>query len=169
MVKKQTIRAGNVPQCLITEWGKTMSLLPLQQHFYWNLLSRPCDIGQTPTRAEEADKQDFKKITSLAEVTNREGSSEIREEEERRRERERAAERSSSGGCFSYHSAAMFVYFLSGVNIYAWLQPSHLHMSPLCTITQTLGAKHARTHIFLSLPALILRLSQYSPSSHILT
>lgn len=26
-------------------------------------------------------------------------------------------------------TSSLFVYFLSGVNIYAWLQPSHLHMS----------------------------------------
>lgn len=37
----------------------------------------------------------------------------------------------------------LFVYFLSGVNIHAWLQPSHLHMStPLSNTTHT----HTHTH-----------------------
>lgn len=35
----------------------------------------------------------------------------------------------------------LFVYFLSGVNIYAWLQPSHLHMS------QPANTLRARTNI----------------------
>lgn len=59
--------------------------------------------------------------------------------------------------------SSLFVYFLSGVNIYAWLQPSHLHMSRPTNILS------ARTHTFRSTPALIVRLSQYSPSSQILT
>lgn len=58
-------------------------------------------------------------------------------------------------------TSSLFVYFLSGVNIYAWLQPSHLHMShPANTI-------RARTNI----PQLsgTQRRSQNSPSSQILT
>lgn len=94
----------------------------------WHLFGSLCDIRQTN---RQPDRQ---KITSSVEVTNRERDGKT--EREGRGEKEAVC--SNSGSCISYHSAAMFVYFLSGVNIYAWLQPSHLRMSALCTITQTL-------------------------------
>lgn len=86
---------------------------------------------------------------SLAVVTNRGKEAELNKQDTQRGGREKQAVRSNSGFCISYHAAAMFVYFLPGVNIYAWLQPSHLHMSPLCTITHTLSTN---THTLPDIP-----------------
>lgn len=67
-----------------------------------------------------------------------------------------------SGCCIS----SLFVYFLSGVNIHAWLQPSHLHMSSLCTITQTSCTQthtHARRHKLSCAHTLSLTIQPFKP------
>lgn len=122
------------------------------------------EIWQANTQRTKANKQNFKKRTSLAEVANGKGVGKT----ERERKKRKRCSPTEAAAFLTILLPCLFTFSLVWTSMHGCSH--HIYTChPSAQSHKHSARTHTHTNRFLSLPALILRLSQYSPSSHILT